>query len=208
MKIRMSMLNTRKPPVKTTVAREIAEWAITLGLAVGLALCVHTWVGQVITVDGPSMQPTLWKGDRMLVGRVEYYFTKPKRGDIVIVSFPDRTGDIVKRVIATAGEKVKVSGGSVYINGKKLDEPYILEPINQDFAETYQAARCSSWAITATTATTAGPSAPFPFPRYWAACTRSSGPRTNGRNCLAIQESLRIDTVPDFPDSAASIFIY
>jgi signal peptidase I len=136
MKIRMSMLNTRKPPVKTTVAREIAEWAITLGLAVGLALCVHTWVGQVITVDGPSMQPTLWKGDRMLVGRVEYYFTKPKRGDIVIVSFPDRTGDIVKRVIATAGEKVKVSGGSVYINGKKLDEPYILEPINQDFAET------------------------------------------------------------------------
>jgi signal peptidase I len=119
-----------------SASRELLEWVLTLGLAVGLALSIHTWVGELITVEGQSMEPTLLDHEKVLVGKVEYYFNGPKRGDIVIVKYPDRTDNIIKRVIATAGEKIAVSAGSVYINGKKLDEPYILEPIIGDFAET------------------------------------------------------------------------
>lgn len=136
MKIRKSMLSPSRHAKKISIGREITEWAVTLAVAVGLALGVHVWVGELITVVGPSMEPNLWTGEKVLVGKVEYYFAKPKRGDIVIVKFQDRTEDIIKRVIATEGERISVSGGKVFINGKELNEPYILEPINQDFSET------------------------------------------------------------------------
>jgi signal peptidase I len=120
---------------KKSPGREILEWVITLGLAVGLALSVHTWVGEIVTIDGPSMQPHLYKDEKVLVGRVEYYFQKPKRGDIVLVKFPDSSLNYIKRVIALGGERVLVNNGSVYVNGKKLDEPYIPESIQDDMDE-------------------------------------------------------------------------
>jgi signal peptidase I len=118
-----------------SVRREILEWALTLGLAVGLALCVHTWVGGIVTIDGPSMQAGLWKGEKVLIGKTEYYFAKPKRGDIVLTHFPDSDENYIKRVIGLGGETLAIRSGSVYINGKKLDEPYLPEPIQFDFDE-------------------------------------------------------------------------
>jgi signal peptidase I len=134
MKIRKSALIESKPE-KKSITREIVEWVITLGLAVGLALCVHVWVGELVTIDGPSMQPNLWKDEKVLVGKVEYYFKKPKRGDIVLVHFPDSNLNFIKRVIATGGETLAIHDGSVYLNGEKLDEPYIPEAIRDDMAE-------------------------------------------------------------------------
>jgi len=86
-------------------------------------------------VEGPSMEPNLWAGEKVLIGKVEYYFSKPKRGDIVIVRFPDRDEDIIKRVIATQGERISVSGGSVFINGVKLVEPYTQALADRDSPE-------------------------------------------------------------------------
>lgn len=134
MRIRSGAL-APKARQKNSVTREIIEWVITLGLAVGLALCVHTWVGELITVEGPSMQPNLWADEKVLVGKLEYYFTEPKRGDIVIVKYPDRKENIIKRVIATAGERIRINGGSVYIDGKRLQEPYIPEEIFGEYEE-------------------------------------------------------------------------
>jgi signal peptidase I len=129
------MMNTRKYPVKRSPKREVLEWILTLVLAIGLALAIHMWVGELITVSGRSMEPTLWNNEKVLVGKVEYYYSQPKRGDIIIVRYPDRDENIIKRVVATAGETVSVSGGCAYVNGKELDEPYILEDINGDYAD-------------------------------------------------------------------------
>jgi signal peptidase I len=120
---------------KKSVGREILEWAVTLGLAVVLALSVHTWVGELVTIDGPSMQPNLWKDEKVLVGRVEYYFAEPKRGDIVLVRFPGSDLNYIKRVIATGGEQLAISNGIVFIGGKQLDEPYTAEPAWEDMDE-------------------------------------------------------------------------
>jgi signal peptidase I len=137
MSVRIKIMYTPKhaAPSHRSPIREILEWIITLALAVGLALCVHTWVGENVIVIGPSMQPTLVENEKVLLVKAEYYFKTPKRGDIVVVKYPDRTEDIIKRVIATAGETIRVSDGSVYVNGKKLDEPYILEPMNYSMDE-------------------------------------------------------------------------
>jgi signal peptidase I len=118
-----------------SLTREIIEWVVCICLAVILALAVHTWVGQIVTVDGPSMQPGLWTGEKVLMGKVEYWFSKPKRGDIVLARFPDSDQNFIKRVIATGGDLIAINNGAVYLNGKKLDEPYIPTAINADMQE-------------------------------------------------------------------------
>jgi signal peptidase I len=112
---------------KKSPLREVLEWAVTLAAAVLLALAVHTWVGQIIVVEGPSMEPALYSNDAVIAGKLEYRFSKPKRGDIVIVRFPGSDKDYIKRVVAVGGERISVAGGSVYIGGRRLDEPFLYD---------------------------------------------------------------------------------
>ncbi len=125
------MLNNRTEPKKSAL-RETVEWIITLAVAVGLALAIHRWVGQLVIVEGESMEPTLHNEERVLLGKVEYRSTTPKRGDIVVVKYPGVKEDIIKRVVAVAGETITVHDGNVYIDGTRLDEPYIMEPIEDE----------------------------------------------------------------------------
>lgn len=118
-----------------TLRQEVLEWSVSIGLAIILALSVNTWVGQLVTVEGPSMQPTLFSDQKVIIGKVEYYFAKPKRGDVVLVRYPESPLNYIKRVIATEGENISISDGSVYINGKRLDEPYVAHPSKDDMNE-------------------------------------------------------------------------
>ena len=102
--------------------------AVILLLTFCLRLCV---------VSGPSMNNTLLNGERLLVSDLFY---TPKRGDIVVVHVTSETSDtfneaIVKRVIATEGEfvridyaqnKVYVSDDAVFTEDEVLREPYII----------------------------------------------------------------------------------
>lgn len=78
-------------------------------------------------VDGESMQDTLQNNDRLLMVNFLY---EPQRGDIVIVNRYHK-GDteieepLIKRVIGVAGDTVRVEPTAVYLNDKKLDEPYV-----------------------------------------------------------------------------------
>lgn len=89
---------------------------------------IFTFVFRAVGVDGSSMVPTLHDGDWMAVRSI---VTEVKRGDIVIITQPwDRNVPIVKRVIAVSGDVVNIDFNlhEVYVNGKKLNEPYINEP--------------------------------------------------------------------------------
>ena len=76
-----------------------------------------------VTVDGSSMFPTLNTGDRLLLYCFNYI---PERGDVVVVQRKDRE-PLVKRVIAVAGDTIFIDPilEEVYLNGKRLHEPYI-----------------------------------------------------------------------------------
>ncbi len=117
---------------KKSAMRETVEWIVTLAVAIVLALAIHRWVGQLVIVEGESMEPTLHNAERVLLGKLEYRNTPPKRGDIVVLKYPGVKEDIIKRVIAVAGETITVHNGSVYIDGIRLDEPYIMEPIEDE----------------------------------------------------------------------------
>ena len=80
---------------------------------------------QSVQVVGESMVPTLQDSQHYLLNRWLYLLRAPKRLDIVVIRDPLDNSYAVKRVIGLAGDSVFLTGGSVYINGVKLDEPYL-----------------------------------------------------------------------------------
>lgn len=124
-------MSDRNTQTNRGAGREVLGWIISLAVAVALALAIHTWVGQLVTVEGPSMQPGLYSNERVLVGKVEYYFRQPRLGDIVLTRFPDSNEHYIKRVIGVAGDHIAVSDGVLFLNGKAVTEPYIAEPMNR-----------------------------------------------------------------------------
>jgi signal peptidase I len=82
-------------------------------------------------VHGRSMEPTFVEGQRLIISRINYMLGDPQRGDIIVFNSPQARDDdpsLIKRVIGLPGELVEIRDGEVYINGQRLDEPYIKEP--------------------------------------------------------------------------------
>ena len=111
----------------------------TILWAVGLAFLLRTFVIQAFWIPSGSMIPTLQEQDRVFV--LKFLYNKPfsvdvKRGDIIVFAFPlDETKDYIKRVVALPGEKVALKNGKLYINGKMIDEPYVVNKDECNFEE-------------------------------------------------------------------------
>jgi signal peptidase I len=123
------------------------DWIVTIAGAIAIVLAIKAWVVNPYRIPSSSMEPTLHCAkdahgcearfsDRVLANRFIYRFTDPSRGDIVVFETPPAArarcgagGTFVKRLIGLPGERLElrtVDGLSyVFINGKKLDEPYI-----------------------------------------------------------------------------------
>ena len=111
------------------------EFIQSVCIGVVLALLISLFI-KPVKVVGQSMENTLEDGQRLFVSRQAYIGKKePKKDDIVVVDM-DRLGThkkIIKRVIATEGQSLKIKGSDVYINGIKIDEPYIKEKMNPEW---------------------------------------------------------------------------
>ena len=96
--------------------------------AVLVVFLIFALMFRAVGVDGDSMKPTLHDEDWVAVAGA---VTEFERGDIVIVNQPwARNVPIIKRVIAVGGDTINIDFDrrEVYVNGMRLDEPYILEP--------------------------------------------------------------------------------
>lgn len=104
--------------------REILREGVeTLLLAAVIFLLVN-FLTMRCEVDGPSMQPTLETGQRLIVYRLAYVFGGPQRGDVVVFRSPNNPSDnLVKRIIGLPGETVSVRDGRIYIDDILLEEP-------------------------------------------------------------------------------------
>ena len=116
----------KKPKRKRSAFVGFLEFVIIIAVAIGLAYFLTNYVVKPYEIPSESMEETIMVDDRVLSETVSYAFGgTPQRGDIVTfidVENPNRT--LIKRVIATAGQMVDVREGYVYVDGKKLDEPY------------------------------------------------------------------------------------
>ncbi len=114
--------------------REAIGWIVSLAAAVIIALALRLFVFEFVRVDGPSMQPILYKNEYVFMERVSYWFRSPQRGDIIICSFPDSKDTYIKRVVGLPGEKIKVEGGVLYIDGTP-NYDYFAGTHNEDTGE-------------------------------------------------------------------------
>jgi signal peptidase I len=110
------------------------------GIVVFLAILVmvYLFIMSPQEINGQSMDPTFHNGEYILTNKVEYKFTDPKRGDIVIFKSPkNKQVDYIKRVIGLPGEKIKLVNSIFYINTKKLDESSYLSSDVKTFGGSY-----------------------------------------------------------------------
>ena len=90
-----------------------------------IILLMYTFCVKSVAVDGTSMLPTLNHGDRLVITA---FCIEPEQGDIIVSTQPNDFGNaVIKRVIATENQIVDIdfSKGDVFVDGVKLDEPYI-----------------------------------------------------------------------------------
>src|SRR5438093_7771020 len=105
--------------------REVA----TTALLVLVVFAASRMLVQNVQVHGTSMLPTLQNGEYVLVDTLSYRLHAPERGDIIIFHPPVDPGeDYVKRVIALPGDVIRVTKGTVSVNGQVLPEPYVRRP--------------------------------------------------------------------------------
>jgi signal peptidase I len=123
--------------------RVALDWVVTIAGAVAIVLAIKAWVVNPYRIPSSSMEPTLHcarpaggceanTSDRVLACRFCYHLAGPARGDIVVFNTPPLAkqecgseGTFVKRLIGLPGDVWEERSGYVYIDGKKLNEPYI-----------------------------------------------------------------------------------
>jgi signal peptidase I len=128
----------------------VVDWIVTIVVAVGAVLAIKAWVVNPYRIPSSSMEPTLHcaqpqpgclanYSDRVLANRFIYHFRDPHRGDIVVFKTPEKAfeacgagGTFVKRIIGLPGDVVSERRGTVFINGRPLDEAYVPQDERDD----------------------------------------------------------------------------
>ncbi len=123
--------------------RVTIDWLVTIVGAIAIVLAIKAWIVNPYRIPSSSMEPTLHCArpgsgceagfsDRVLACRFCYHLWSPKRGDIIVFQTPALAdvrcgagGTFVKRLIGLPGDTWSERNGYVYINGKRLDEPYV-----------------------------------------------------------------------------------
>lgn len=116
--------------------RELVAWTKTILSSTVMFLVMRATVVEAYHVPTGSMRPTILEGERILGSKFYYRFWEPKTGDVVVFRTPERvqrlqgheSSRLVKRLIATEGDVVRVASGIVYVNGHALAEPYVGTP--------------------------------------------------------------------------------
>lgn len=145
---------------RNPILRSLGEMPGLIVLSLVLAILIKTFLVQAFYIPSGSMEDTLRINDRVLVSKVPYYFHDPQRGDIIVFEDPTPgkqparstigaavhwlfqgigfqkpdSEDFIKRVIGTPGDTVEGKNGKVYVNGVKIDEPYV-KGTTSDFAK-------------------------------------------------------------------------
>ena len=104
----------------------VIEWVLTLGIAFLVGWTFHMFVARSYVIPSESMVPTLEVGDLLIGESVTSESHDPDIGDIVTFYSPKGDGTtLIKRVIAKGGSTIDLRDGDVYVDGEKLDEPYV-----------------------------------------------------------------------------------
>jgi signal peptidase I len=102
------------------------SWLRDLVISVLVSMFIIIFLYQPVRVEGTSMLPVLEDQDRLFVNKLAYRVGDIQRGDVVVFLYPhDHEKSYIKRVIALPGDTLRIDHGQVYVNEKKVAEPYV-----------------------------------------------------------------------------------
>ena len=105
-------------------------------IATLVAFVIINVIVEIVKIEGNSMAPSLYNGDRVVLEKLSYKFHKPAEGEIIVIKYPsDPRERLIKRVIGNGGDKIKIKNNKLYINNEVINELYINENEMKDFNE-------------------------------------------------------------------------
>jgi N-acetylmuramoyl-L-alanine amidase len=131
-----STSSEEQEPVRTKgqkIRSALLEVLIYAAIVVVCVLVVPRYVMQRTIVDGTSMESTLQDEDNLLVDKLSYHLSDPKRFDVIVFYPYGRENEdyYIKRVIGLPGETIQIVGDTIYIDGEVLEEDYGKDPMTQ-----------------------------------------------------------------------------
>lgn len=121
-------LDTPRENEKKKHGMYLGEILESVAIAVILAVIIRFFLFQPFYIPSGSMEPTLKPGDRIIVNKLIYRYSQPKRGDIMVFKYPrDPARDFIKRTVGLPEETIEIKDSKVYINNKEIPQPF-LEP--------------------------------------------------------------------------------
>jgi len=118
-------VGTDKEKQRRTPLRTAVEYVVLAAVAIAVALLIQAFLVKPYRIPSPSMEDTLLVGDRVLVDRISWRFSDPERGDIVVFRSPMPGPVLIKRIVGMPGDTLSLRDGAVYVDGRRLDEPYV-----------------------------------------------------------------------------------
>lgn len=106
------------------------KFLIRASLVALFAYLIFSNVCIPVRIQGHSMEPTYRNRGFNFCWRLRYLFSQPKRYDVVTVRFAGKRVMLLKRVVAVEGERVEFRNGRLFVDGEKIDEPYVRYPCN------------------------------------------------------------------------------
>lgn len=107
----------------------------TIGLSVILAIGIRQFIAEARYIPSGSMLPTLQINDRLIIDKLGYKFSEPKRGDIVVFN-PTKAlsttykDAFIKRIVGLPGERIELRDGKVFVNSQPIEEKYVASDFN------------------------------------------------------------------------------
>jgi len=115
-------------PVKHGTRPLLTAWIRDITVSVVISILFIIFLYQPVKVEGTSMMPTLADQERVFINKFVYKLEPIHRGDVVVFRYPrDVSKSYIKRVIAVAGDRIRIDDGVVYVNDVRLPEPYVPE---------------------------------------------------------------------------------
>lgn len=115
-----------------SVVAGIVEWVVVVVGALLVALVIRAFLFQAFYIPSESMEATLIEHDRVIVNKLSYRLHDVNRGDLIVFKRPPsepptEIPELIKRVVGLPGETIEGRDGSVFIDGRRLVEPYLAD---------------------------------------------------------------------------------